>query len=48
VVLQNLKGLGDFAALEEVSALEEFALVEGNRRQPERIRPDSCRKRKMA
>lgn len=39
VVFQNMKGLGNFAALEEAPALEEFALVEGNRQQPEQLVP---------
>jgi hypothetical protein len=39
LVLQNLKGFGDFAALEEAPALEEFALLEGNRQQPEQLVP---------
>jgi hypothetical protein len=39
VVLQNLKGLGDFSALERAPALEEFALVEGNRQTPEQLLP---------
>jgi hypothetical protein len=39
VVLQNMKGLGDFAALEQGPALEEFALIEGNRQQPEQLVP---------
>ena len=39
VVLQNLKGFGDFAALERAPVLEEFALVEGMRQQPEQLAP---------
>jgi hypothetical protein len=39
VVLQNLKGFSDFGALEDAPALEEFALVEGNRQQPEQLVP---------
>lgn len=39
VVLQNMKGLGDFSALESAPALEEFVLVEGNRQQPEQLLP---------
>ncbi len=38
-VLQNMKGFGDFTALESAPALEEFALVEGNRQQPEQLIP---------
>jgi hypothetical protein len=38
-VLQNMKGFSDFAALETAPALEEFALVEGNRQQPEQLIP---------
>ena len=38
-VLQNMKGFGDFTALEAAPALEEFALVEGNRQQPEKLVP---------
>ena len=38
-VLQNMKGFGDFTALEAAPALEEFALVEGNRQQPEQLVP---------
>lgn len=38
-VLQNMKGFGDFSAPETAPALEEFALVEGNRQQPEQLIP---------
>ena len=38
-VLQNMKGFGDFTALEAAPALDEFALVEGNRQQPEQLVP---------
>jgi hypothetical protein len=39
IVLQNLKGLRDFSALEWVPALEEFALIEGNKQAPEQLLP---------
>ena len=39
VVLQNLKGLGEFAGIAEAPALEEFALLEGLRQQPEQLVP---------
>jgi len=39
VVLQNMKGLVAFDALAECPALEEFALLEGNRQQPEHLVP---------
>jgi hypothetical protein len=38
-VLQNMKGFGDFTALEAAAALEEFALVEGDSQQPEQLVP---------
>lgn len=38
-VFQNMKGFADFAALEAAPALEEFALVQGNRQQPEQLVP---------
>jgi hypothetical protein len=38
-VLQNMKGLVDFTAFETAPALEEFALVQGNRQQPEQLVP---------
>lgn len=38
-VLQNMKGFCDFAALETAPALEEFALVDGTRQQPEQLVP---------
>lgn len=39
IVLENMKGFSDFTALESAPALEEFALVEGNRQQPEQLVP---------
>ena len=39
VVLENMKGFSDFTALESAPALEEFALVEGSRQQPEQLVP---------
>jgi hypothetical protein len=39
VVLENLKGLRDFSVFESAPALEEFALIEGNRQTPEQILP---------
>jgi hypothetical protein len=39
MVLENLKGLDDFASLEGVPALEEFALLDGSRQQPEQLVP---------
>jgi hypothetical protein len=39
VVVQNLKGIRDFSALEGAPALEEFGLVEGNRQTPEQLLP---------
>jgi hypothetical protein len=39
VVVQNLKGLRDFTALETAPALEEFALLEGNKQTPQQLLP---------
>ena len=39
VVLENMKGLSDFGAFETAPALEEFALVQGDRQQPEQLLP---------
>src|SRR5262245_39320374 len=39
VVIQNLKGLLDLSALEGAPALEEFALVQGDRQTPEQLLP---------
>jgi hypothetical protein len=39
MVLQDLKGLWDFRALQEAPALEEFALVDGARQLPEQLLP---------
>jgi hypothetical protein len=39
VVLENLKGLRDLTALETAPALEEFALVQGNKQVPEDLIP---------
>lgn len=39
VVLENLRGCVDFSALETASALEEFALIQGERQQPEQLLP---------
>jgi hypothetical protein len=39
VVVVNLKGLGDFTALRTAPALEEFALLEGNKQTPEQLLP---------
>jgi hypothetical protein len=38
-VIQNLKGLRDFSCLEGAPALEEFALVQGERQTPEQLLP---------
>ena len=38
-VLQNMKGLADFTAFETAPALEEFALVQGNRQEAEQLVP---------
>src|SRR5262245_29629151 len=39
VVVENLKGLRDFSALREAPALEEFALLQGNKQNPEQLLP---------
>ena len=39
VMLENMKGFGDFAAFETAPALEEFVLVDGSRQQPEQLVP---------
>jgi hypothetical protein len=39
VVVQNLKGLLDFTALEWAPALEEFALIDGQKQEPEQLLP---------
>ena len=39
VVVQNLKGLRDFSALEGAPALEEFALLQGEKQSPEQLLP---------
>ena len=39
VIVQNLKGLDDFTALERAPALEEFALIQGDRQTPEQLVP---------
>ena len=39
VVLENMKGLVDFGALEAAPALEEFALIEGPRIDPAELLP---------
>jgi hypothetical protein len=39
VVVENLKGLRDFSALKKAPALEEFALLQGNKQSPEQLLP---------
>ncbi|MCX6903823.1 MAG: hypothetical protein NTW03_10180 [Verrucomicrobia bacterium] len=39
IVVQNLKGLRDFAALETAPALEQFALLEGIKQSPHQLLP---------
>jgi hypothetical protein len=39
MVLDDLKGLQDFASLQDAPALAEFALLSGARQQPEQLLP---------
>ncbi len=39
IVIDNLKGLQDFTALESAPALDEFALLEGDKQSPEELMP---------
>jgi hypothetical protein len=39
VVIENLKGLRDFTALETAPALEEFALIDGRKQTPQQLLP---------
>jgi hypothetical protein len=39
IVLENLKGLRDFAALETAPALQEFALLDGRKQVPQQLLP---------
>ena len=39
IVVENLKGLHDFTALKTAPALEEFALIQGNKQTPQQLLP---------
>lgn len=39
VVIENMKGLTDFTALESAPALEEFVLMDGRKQSPQQLLP---------